>query len=168
MNTTIQASPRLDHDFHSSWGCSYASSSTLTDERLLKLWQDYASNPSIVERKYHQLLGEYTELFSSFFNGYYPISMHAHASDSLTPTTIASLMLNTVATSPLVLESESLRPKVDEKPSETGWRIRSFALEFLGWDERHVLAPTFAAVKGLYGAGFGPLACTNHSFGRLC
>jgi hypothetical protein len=41
-----------------------------------------------IERKYHLLLNEYIDLFTKVL-GYYPISMHAHATDSLT---IASMV----------------------------------------------------------------------------
>ena len=145
-----------DHDFHNAWGCSY-SDGTLGDDGTSQLWQDYALNPAAVGRKYHMLLSEYTKLFSRFFGGYYPISLHAHASDALQPTTIASLILNTVATSPLVLNSPALAPRLDENPKDTGKRVREFALKFLAWDESHVCAPNFVIAKGCYGAGYGPL-----------
>ncbi|KAE9962851.1 hypothetical protein BLS_009959 [Venturia inaequalis] len=111
----------------------------------------------------HALSGlrAYTNLFSEFFNSYYPISLHAHATDALLPTTIASLILNTVATSPLILTNERLRPKGDEPPEETGSRIRDFSLSLLGWTDVHIHAPTFVAIEGIYGAGFGPLAHTS-------
>ncbi|KAI1496871.1 pyridoxal phosphate-dependent transferase [Biscogniauxia marginata] len=151
----------LDHDFHSAWGCVYSNHSTFGDETVLGLWQQYASDPAVVDRKYHMLLNEYTMLFSTFFDGYYPISMHAHASDALLPTTIASLILNTVATSPLVLNSPMLAPRANEDPKDTGNRIREFALNFLGWNTNHVQAPNFVVAEGIYGAGFGPLAHTS-------
>jgi hypothetical protein len=70
-------------------------------------------------------LGEYTNLFSEFF-GYWPISLHAHATDALAPTTVASLVLNTVATSPLVLGSEGLRARRDEGAEEVSWGLVLF------------------------------------------
>ncbi|KAI1377224.1 pyridoxal phosphate-dependent transferase [Hypoxylon crocopeplum] len=148
----------LDHDFHSAWGSVYTNNSTVGDKEILPLWEQYAVDKGAVDRKYQLLLNEYTDLFSTVFGGYYPISMHAHATDSLMPTTIASLILNTTATSPLVLDSPTLRPKADEKPEETGMRVRGFALGFLGWDETHVLSPTFVVADNIYGAGYGPLA----------
>ncbi|KAI3334060.1 pyridoxal phosphate-dependent transferase [Ustulina deusta] len=148
----------LDHDFHSAWGSIYTNRSTVGDKEILPLWQEYAVDKGSVDRKYQLLLNEYTDLFHKVFSGYYPISMHAHATDSIMPTTIASLILNTAATSPLVLDSPILRPKADEKPEETGMRVRDFALNFLGWNETHVLAPTFVVADNIYGAGYGPLA----------
>ncbi|KAI1191480.1 pyridoxal phosphate-dependent transferase [Nemania serpens] len=148
----------LDHDLHSGWGSVYTNRSTVGDKEILPLWQQYAVDKPAVDRKYQLLLNEYTDLFTKVFGGYYPISMHAHATDSLMPTTIASLILNTAATSPLVLDSPILRPKPDEKPEETGMRVRDFALNFLGWNETHVLAPTFIVADNIYGAGYGPMA----------
>ncbi|KAI1662838.1 hypothetical protein F4813DRAFT_12301 [Daldinia decipiens] len=151
----------LDHDFHSGWGSVYTNRSTVSDEETLPLWLQYASDKSAVDRKYQQLLHEYTDLFSDFFGGYYPISMHAHATDALLPTTIASLILNTIATSPLVFNSPTLKPKPDENPEDTGKRVRDFALGFLGWDNTHVLSPNFIVADNIYGAGYGPLAHTS-------
>ncbi|KAI1463653.1 pyridoxal phosphate-dependent transferase [Daldinia caldariorum] len=152
---------QLDHDFHSGWGSVYTNRSTVSDEEILPLWLQYASDKGSVERKYQRLLYEYTDLFSDFFGGYYPISMHAHATDALLPTTIASLILNTIATSPLVLNSPELKPKSDENPEDTGKRVRDFALSFLGWDDKHVLSPNFIVADNIYGAGYGPLAHTS-------
>ncbi|KAI1431131.1 pyridoxal phosphate-dependent transferase [Xylaria sp. CBS 124048] len=155
------AAPRkseLDHDFHSAWGSVYTNRSTVGDAEILPLWKQYAVDKGAVDRQYHSLLTEYTELFRKFFGGYYPISLHAHATDAIIPTTIASLILNTAATSPLILDSPVLRPKADEKSEETGMRVRAFVLDFLGWSETHVLAPTFIVADNIYGAGYGPLA----------
>ncbi|KAI1478179.1 pyridoxal phosphate-dependent transferase [Daldinia eschscholtzii] len=152
---------QLDHDFHSGWGSVYTNRSTVSDEETLPLWLQYASNKGSVERKYQQLLHEYTDLFGDFFGGYYPISMHAHATDALLPTTIASLILNTTATSPLVLNSPTLKPKPDENPEDTGNRVRDFAWSFLGWDDKHILSPNFIVADNIYGAGYGPLAHTS-------
>ncbi|KAI0384324.1 pyridoxal phosphate-dependent transferase [Hypomontagnella monticulosa] len=151
----------LDHDFHSAWGSVYTNRSTVSDNETLPLWQQYASDKGAVERKYQLLLHEYTDLFSDVFSGYYPISMHAHATDSLLPTTIASLILNTVATSPLVLNSPTLKPRADENPEDTGKRVRDFAMNFLGWNDTHVLTPNFVVADNIYGAGYGPLAHTS-------
>ncbi|KAF2755569.1 hypothetical protein EJ05DRAFT_478545 [Pseudovirgaria hyperparasitica] len=161
IKSNHQEDPLPDHDFHSVWGCSYSARSTLHDPAIRKLWEQYLVSPVSVDRQYHVLLGSYTNLFADFFGGYYPISLHAHATDALLPTTIASLVLNTVATSPLILNSEELRPKANEEPEETGSRIRDFSLELLGWTEAHVQKPTFVAIEGIYGAGFGPLAHTS-------
>ncbi|RDI86905.1 hypothetical protein Vi05172_g3126 [Venturia inaequalis] len=158
---TLQTDGLPDHDFHSAWGCSYSARSLLQDPQTRALWSQYLHSPSSVDRQYHVLLGAYTNLFSEFFNSYYPISLHAHATDALLPTTIASLILNTVATSPLILTNERLRPKGDEPPEETGSRIRDFSLSLLGWTDVHIHAPTFVAIEGIYGAGFGPLAHTS-------
>lgn len=157
-----RADPLPDHDFHSAWGCTYSSGGTLNnDPETRALWSQYLSSPSSVERRFHVLLDSYTKLFADFFGSYYPISLHAHATDALLPTTIASIILNTVATSPLVHDSEDLRPRANEPPEETGTRIRDFSLSLLGWTEAHISAPNFVAVEGIYGAGFGPLAHTS-------
>ncbi|KAI1262893.1 pyridoxal phosphate-dependent transferase [Xylariaceae sp. FL1019] len=148
----------LNHDFHNAWGSVYTSRSTVDDEHILPLWQQYAVDKGAVDRRYKVLLDEYTELFQKTFGGYYSISLHAHATDSLMPTTIASLILNTAATSNLVLDSPILKPKPYEKPEDTGMRVRSFALDFLGWDETHVITPNFIVSHNCYGAGYGPLA----------
>ncbi|KAL3471604.1 hypothetical protein BJX99DRAFT_266597 [Aspergillus californicus] len=129
-----------DHDFHNSWGCVYSGESTLENDRIRALWQQYGENPTKVERKYHSLLSEYTLLFRDFFQGYYPISLHAHVSDALLPTTVASLILNTCASSPAVLNNRDLAPS--PLPTEDGKKIQQF----------------FATVQGIYGAAFGPLA----------
>ena len=155
-NASVDATP--DHDFHNAWGCNYYDRrNTKDDDEISQLWREYASDPAAVKRKYHVLLNEYTKLFSDFFGGYYPISLHAHASDALQPTTIASLILNTAATSPLIVNSPILAPKPNENPEDTGRRVRAFALKFLGWNETHVHTPNFVIVKGCYGAGYGPL-----------
>ncbi|KAJ4347796.1 uncharacterized protein N0V89_009166 [Didymosphaeria variabile] len=161
-NNIQNIEPLPDHDFHSAWGCTYSARGAINnDPQTRALWLQYLSNPSSVERQFHVLLGSYTNLFADFFGSYYPISLHAHATDALLPTTIASLILNTVATSPLILESEELRPKGNEAPEETGTRIRDFSLALLGWTEAHIQAPNFIAIEGIYGAGFGPLAHTS-------
>ncbi|KAL2825779.1 hypothetical protein BDW59DRAFT_161450 [Aspergillus cavernicola] len=87
-----------------SWGCIYTGESTLKNVSSQNTQQ----------------------LFQGFFQGYYPISLHAHVSDALLPTTVASLVLNTCSTSPV--------------------------------NELHVNHPKFAAISGIYGAAFGPLA----------
>jgi hypothetical protein len=159
FDTTQNPDPLPDHDFHSAWGCTYSARGALNhDAQTRALWLQYLANPTSVERQFHVLLGSYTDLFADFFSSYYPISIHAHATDALFPTTIASLILNTVCTSPLILESEELRPKANEAPEETGARVRDFSLALLGWTDAHIYAPNFVAVNGIYGAGFGPLA----------
>ncbi|KAF4626241.1 hypothetical protein G7Y89_g11917 [Cudoniella acicularis] len=156
--TKASADAAPDHDFHNAWGCTYYDRSTAKDDETSELRREYAFDPVAVGRRYYVLLSEYTKLFSTFFGGYYPISLHAHASDALQPTTIASLILNTAATSPLILNSPTLAPKPNENPEATGKRVHEFALKFLGWDEIHVRAPNFVVVNGCYGAGYGPLA----------
>lgn len=148
-----------DHDFHSGWGSSYSARGLInSDAQTRALWLQYLSNPASVERQYHVLLGGYTNLFADFFGSYYPFTLHSHATDVLIPTTIASLVLNTVATSPLVLDDENLRPQGGESGEETGTRIHNFCLDMLGWTEEHVLEPNLIAIQGIYGAGYGPLA----------
>lgn len=160
----VRDDAKPDHDFHSGWGVSYTNRSMSKDEYAFKLWQDYAVDPVRVERQYHRLLHEYTATFSSFFQGYYPFSLHAHASDALSPTTIVSLILNTAATSPLVLNSPALAPAPGEDPDVTGGRVRAFALSQLGWTETHVQNPKFITTNDIYGAGFGPMAHASHEW----
>lgn len=158
IEETLKTDGLPNHDFHSAWGSSYSTRSTLQDPQTRELWSQYLQSPSSVDRQYHVLLGAYTNLFAEFFNGYYPFSLHAHATDALLPTTIASLIANTVATSPLIFANEHLHPKDDEPPEETGSRIREFTLSLLGWTDVHIHAPTFITIDGTYGACFGPLA----------
>lgn len=163
VKVTRLGDPPPDHDFHNSWGCSYGGGHSDVGDgglEVSQLWQDYISDPAAAGRKYYMLLEEYTTLFHRFFQGYYPMSLHAHASDALHPTTIASLLINTGATSPLVLHSPTLAPRPDEKPEETGQRVRQFALDLLGWNETHVREPKFVYEAGGYGAGYGPLVCS--------
>ncbi|KAL2859365.1 hypothetical protein BJX68DRAFT_276724 [Aspergillus pseudodeflectus] len=150
------AKPLPNHDFHNSWGCIYSGETTAKDEAVRQWWQDYFQNPALVETRYHDLLSTYTQLFAAFFGGYYPISLHAHVSDALSPTTVASLILNTCATSPLIFKNTDLAPSV--LPTEDGKKVQEYVLEYLGWNESHVTNPRIAAVRGIYGAAFGPLA----------
>ncbi|PGG97207.1 hypothetical protein AJ79_09290 [Helicocarpus griseus UAMH5409] len=150
------AEPLPDHDLHNSWGCNYSGQTVLKNERIRQLWEEFGRDPTKVRRNYHNLLREYIYLFREFFEGYYPISLHAHVSDALSPTTVASLIRNTCASSPLVLNNPDLAPS--PSPVEDGKKIQRFVAEYLGWDESHVEHPRFAVVQGLYGAGFGPLA----------
>ncbi|EQL32949.1 uncharacterized protein BDCG_17759 [Blastomyces dermatitidis ER-3] len=145
-----------DHDLHNSWGCNYSAQSVLNHERILPLWEQYGRDPTGVRRNYHNLLREYTALFRDFFDGYYPISLHGHVSDALLPTTVSSLIQNTCATSPLVLNNPTLAPS--SSAGEDGRKIQQFVLDYLGWEQLHVEQPKFAVVQGLYGAAFGPLA----------
>lgn len=147
-----------DHDLHNSWGCDYSSQSVVNHEKLRHLWEQYGRDPTGVRRNYHNLLREYTTLFRNFFNGYYPISLHAHVSDALLPTTVSSLIQNTCASSPLVLNNPALAPS--SSATEDGKKIQQFVLDYLGWEELHVTHPRFAVVQGLYGAAFGPLVST--------
>lgn len=98
----------LDHDFHSAWGSNYSMRVFTADDKARELWKQYSNNPSAIERQYHRLLNEYTEIFQTFFKGYWPISLHSHVSDVLVPTTMATLILNTASTSPLITESPRL------------------------------------------------------------
>jgi hypothetical protein len=163
---TEMAKPLPDHDFHNSWGCIYSGETTAKNKAVRDWWQEYFRSPATVERKYHDLLSKYTELFTDFFGGYYPISLHAHVSDALTPTTAASLILNTCASSPLVLKNPDLAPSA--LPTEDGKKIQEYVLEYLGWTESHVTHPKFAAVQGIYGAAFGPLVCSVGFAEKLC
>lgn len=155
IEDTPQTDVLPDHDFHSAWGCSYSARSLLQDPQTYALWSQYLHSLSSVDRQYHSLFGAYTNLFAKFFNSYYPISLYAHATDALLPTTIASLILNTVAPSPLNFTNEHLRPKGNEPPEESGSRISDLSLLLLGWTDVHIHAPTFVAIEGIYGAGFG-------------
>ncbi|CEL03903.1 hypothetical protein ASPCAL05041 [Aspergillus calidoustus] len=150
------AKPLPNHDFHNSWGCIYSGETTAKDKAVRQWWQEYFQNPALVETRYHDLLRTYTQTFAAFFCGYYPISLHAHVSDALSPTTVASLILNTCATSPLVLTTPDLAPSA--LATEQGKKTQEYVLGYLGWNESHVKNPRFAAVQGIYGAAFGPLA----------
>ncbi|KAJ5928374.1 hypothetical protein N7466_007330 [Penicillium verhagenii] len=152
----------VDHDFHSSWGSVYSTRGFTGDERARELWKLYATNPGAVERQYHLLLSEYTEKFHSFFKGYWPISLHAHVSDVLVPTTMASLILNTASTCPLIIESPELSPMLNDDPEPE--KIQIFVRNLLGWTESHVKRPRFATVEGIYGSGSGPLAHASHEW----
>lgn len=147
--------PPLDHDFHSGWGSTYSNRGFIGDDRARRLWEEYAIHPTKVERQYHVLLNEYTESFHSFFHGYWPISMHAHVSDVLIPTTMATLILNTASTSPLVIEDPELSPMLKDDPEPD--KIQLFVRELLGWSDAHYTLPNFAIVEGIYGGAFGPL-----------
>lgn len=147
--------PPLDHDFHSGWGSNYSMRGFIADHRARELWKRYSEDPGSVERQYHAILSEYTENFHDFFRGYWPISLHAHVSDVLVPTTMATLILNTASTSPFVIESPELSPMLKEDPEPE--KIQKFVRSLLGWTDIHVTAPRFAVVDGIYGGAFGPL-----------
>ncbi|BCS19629.1 uncharacterized protein APUU_20061S [Aspergillus puulaauensis] len=148
--------PPLDHDFHNSWGSIYSNSGFTRDDRARKLWEDYTLNPARVEQQYHLLLSEYSERFQSFFNGYWPISFHAHVSDALISTTVASLLLNTASTCPLVVEDPALSPLLKDDPEPE--KVQQFVRDLLGWSDVHATAPKLAIVEGIYGSAYGPLA----------
>ncbi|KAJ5899843.1 hypothetical protein N7495_004587 [Penicillium taxi] len=150
------AEPPLDHDFHGGWGTVYSNSGFINDDRTRRMWEDYTVSPARVEQQYHVLLDEYTDLFQSFFKGYWPISFHAHVSDVLIPTTIASLILNTASTCPLVLEDPALSPLIKDNPEPE--KVQQFVRELLGWTDLHITAPKLAIVEGIYGSAYGPLA----------
>lgn len=147
--------PPLDHDFHNSWGSIYSNSGFTRDDRARKLWEDYTLNPARVEQQYHLLLSEYSERFQSFFNGYWPISFHAHVSDALISTTVASLLLNTASTCPLVVEDPALSPLLKDDPEPE--KVQQFVRDLLGWSDIHATAPKLAIVEGIYGSAYGPL-----------
>lgn len=149
----------LDHDFHSAWGSNYSMRGFIADDKARELWKQYSNDPSAIERQYHRLLNEYTEIFQTFFRGYWPISLHSHVSDVLVPTTMATLILNTASTSPLITESSELSPMLLDEPEPA--RIQSFVRNLLGWKDQHVQSPNFAIVEGIYGGAFGPLVSSG-------
>ncbi|KAL1885140.1 Chitinase 4 [Paecilomyces lecythidis] len=146
----------LDHDFHNGWGTIYSTNGFVNDDRARRLWEDYTVNPTRVEQQYHVILKEYTDRFQSFFKGYWPITFHAHVSDVLIPTTIASLILNTASTCPLVVEDPALSPLLKDDPEPE--KIQQFIRGILGWTDRHITAPRLAIIDGIYGSAYGPLA----------
>lgn len=147
--------PPLDHDFHNSWGSIYSNSGFTRDDRARKIWEDYTRNPARVDQQYHLLINEYSERFQSFFKGYWPISFHAHVSDALMPTTVASLVLNTASTCPLVVEDPALSPLLKDDPEPE--KVQQFVRDLLGWSDVHATAPKLAIVEGIYGSAYGPL-----------
>ncbi|KAL2828672.1 pyridoxal phosphate-dependent transferase [Aspergillus cavernicola] len=153
---TSSNEPPLDHDFHSGWGTIYSNSGFKNDDRTRLIWEDYTRNPTRVEGQYHKLLNEYTIRFTSFFKDYWPITFHAHVSDVLIPTTIASLILNTASTCPLIVEDPALSPLLKDDPEPE--KVHQFVRELLGWTDVHISAPRLATVQGIYGCAFGPLA----------
>ncbi|KAJ5628643.1 hypothetical protein N7490_010871 [Penicillium lividum] len=169
MTVTIENSnghtseePPLDHDFHNAWGTIYSNSGFINDERTRRVWEDYTVNPARVEHQYHVLLNEYTERFQSFFKGHWPITFHAHVSDVLIPTTIASLIMNTASTCPLVVEDPLLSPLLKDDPEPE--KVHQFVRELLGWTDAHVKTPKLAIVDGIYGGAYGPLAHSSEEW----
>lgn len=156
-SATMTTEPLLDHDFHSAWGSSYSLKGFSADQSARQLWEQYCRDPGSVDRQYHSILGEYTEKFHEFFKGYWPLSLHAHASDVLVPTTLATLILNAATTCPLVTESPELSPLLKEDPEPE--KIQTFVRNLLGWEDVHVRSPRFVVAKGIYGAAYGPLVC---------
>jgi hypothetical protein len=154
-NGDSSVEPPLDHDLHNAWGTIYSNSGFMNDDRTRRVWEDYTVNPAKVEQQYHLLLNEYTERFQSFFGGYWPITFHAHVSDVLIPTTIASLILNTASTCPLVVEDPTLSPLLKDDPEPD--KVHQFVRELLGWTDVHITAPKLAIVEGIYGSAYGPL-----------
>lgn len=147
--------PPLDHDFHNAWGTIYSNSGFINDDRTRQVWEEYTVNPARVEQQYHVLLNEYTDRFQSFFKGYWPITFHAHVSDVLIPTTIASLILNTASTCPLVVEDLALSPLLKDDPEPE--KVHQFVRDLLGWTDVHITSPKLAIVDGIYGCAYGPL-----------
>ncbi|KAJ5360331.1 hypothetical protein N7517_009522 [Penicillium concentricum] len=154
--------PPLDHDLHNAWGTLYSNSVLISDERTRRVWEDYTVNTARVEQQYHVLLNEYTDRFQSFFGGYWPITFHAHVSDVLIPTTIASLILNTASTCPLVVEDPALSPLLKDDPEPE--KVQQFVRELLGWTDVHIAAPKLAIVEGIYGGAYGPLAHSSNEW----
>ncbi|CEL04168.1 hypothetical protein ASPCAL05299 [Aspergillus calidoustus] len=154
--------PPLDHDLHNGWGTLYSANAIKNDERTRLVWEDYAKNPARVEGQYHKLLNEYTTRFASFFGGYWPITFHAHVSDVLIPTTLASLILNTASTCPLVVEDPKLSPLLKDDPEPE--KVHQFVRDLLGWTDVHISAPKLATVQGIYGCAFGPLAHSSEEW----
>ncbi|KAL3462452.1 hypothetical protein BJX64DRAFT_277174 [Aspergillus heterothallicus] len=148
--------PPLDHDLHNGWGTIYSTNAIKNDNRTRLLWEDYILSPARVEGQYHKLLNEYTLRFASFFKGYWPITLHSHVSDVLIPTTIASLILNTASTCPLIIEDPALSPLLKDDPEPE--KVHQFVRDLLGWTDVQISAPKLATVQGIYGCAFGPLA----------
>ena len=145
----------LDHDFHNAWGAIYSNSAFIKDDRARQVWEEYTVNPMRVEQQYHLLLNEYTDRFRSFFQGYWPHTFHAHVSDVLNPTTIASLILHAASACPLVVENPALSPLLKDDPEPE--KLQQFVWNLLGWNETHIKTPRLAIVDGIYGSGDGPL-----------
>ncbi|KAL3491065.1 pyridoxal phosphate-dependent transferase [Aspergillus germanicus] len=154
--------PPLDHDLHNGWGTLYSANAIKNDDRTRLVWEDYARNPARVEGQYHKLLNEYTTRFASFFNGYWPITFHAHVSDVLIPTTLASLILNTASTCPLIVEDPALSPLLKDDPEPD--KVQQFVRDLLGWTDVHISTPKLATVQGIYGCAFGPLAHSSEEW----
>lgn len=53
----------LDHDLHSALDSHYSMRGFIADDKARELWKQYSNNPSAIERQYHRLLNEYTEIF---------------------------------------------------------------------------------------------------------
>ncbi|KAL5343680.1 pyridoxal phosphate-dependent transferase [Aspergillus crustosus] len=155
LNGHASHEPPLDHDFHNAWGTIYSNSGFKNDERTRLIWEEYTKSPTKVEGQYHKILNEYTTRFASFL-GYWPITFHAHVSDVLIPTTIASLVLNTACTCPLVIEDPALSPLIKDYPEPE--KVHQFARNVLGWTDIHISTPKLAIIQGIYGCAFGPLA----------
>ncbi|KAL4925394.1 uncharacterized protein BDV17DRAFT_184673 [Aspergillus undulatus] len=152
----IAAAPPLDHDFHNAWGSIYSATGTTADPQTQQIWETYTKAPHLVEAQYHKLLSEYTVRFASFFGGYWPITFHAHVSDVLIPSTLASLILNTASTCPLIVEDPVLSPLLKDDPEPE--KVQAFVRSLLGWSDEHIQSPRLAVVQGIYGCAFGPLA----------
>ncbi|KAJ0423152.1 hypothetical protein BJY00DRAFT_310278 [Aspergillus carlsbadensis] len=84
------AKPPPDYDFYDSWRCIYSGETTAKHKVVRQWWQEYLRNPAMA--KYHDLLSQYSLLFAEFSRGSYPIPLHAHVSNALSPTTVASLI----------------------------------------------------------------------------
>lgn len=132
------------------------------------IWHDYVNNSEALEARYHELLLDYTVLFSQFFQEYIPISFHSHVSDASSPATIVSLLKYLAGASvSLGLKSSIAIPsslssgrKIEEGVTYTVGAFPGMLQpikEFYGWREQHIAQPRFAVVHGAYGAAYGPL-----------
>jgi hypothetical protein len=161
----MKLSKTPDHDFHNAWGSVLTSRSISEMPRAADLWQAYGQNKMLVERQYHALLAEYTHLFRNYFQQVWPMSLHAHASDAMVPTTIATLLVEMAAAS-VVLRCHPDYPEGElhysDDPGRDAWgdERRRRCLKILGWTDLHVKRPRFAVIRGSHGAGYGPLVCT--------
>ncbi|KAL9079675.1 MAG: hypothetical protein Q9157_001451 [Trypethelium eluteriae] len=136
-----------DHDFHGSWGRRYTICLPLSN-----LWDEYKSNRASVELRYDEILAEYTNLFMEFFDGFIPLSFHAHVSDASNPSLITGFLLYTAGVSILLgLDSSIPTRMVQPEMIEPIKR-------FYGWNNCHITAPRFAVIRGAYGAAYGHLA----------
>lgn len=77
-----------------------------------------------------------------------PISFHAHVTEALNPTTVASMLLRLA----IFLKFNRLGSIHISTPAD-----RAHAMNLLGQNEIHVSRPRWAAIEGSYAAAFGPI-----------